>query len=71
VVHLHIFGREIDPKVLAELVGDIHRVSAEMIGIFTDTGTQIESLTDRELWLELMEAFEEARSRANKRTHRR
>jgi len=70
-VHLHIFGREIDPEELAKLIGDIYEVSAEMIGIFTDTGTQIESLTDRELWLELMEAFEEARSRAYKRTHRR
>jgi len=71
VMHLHIFGREIDPRKLAKLVGDIYKVSMEMIGIFTDTGTQIESLTDRELWLELMEALEEARSRANKRTHRR
>jgi len=35
--------------------------------IFTDTGSQIESLTDRELWLELMEAFEEARKRTNMR----
>jgi len=62
-VHLHIFGREIDPEELAKFIGDIYRVSAEMMAIFTDTGTQIESLTDRELWLELMEAFEEARKR--------
>jgi len=39
--------------------------------IFTDTGAQIEATADRELWLELMEAFEEARSRAYKRTYRR
>jgi len=49
----------------------LKEVSAGTAAVFTDTGTQIESLTDRELWLELMEAFEEARSRAHKRTSRR